>query len=672
MGFPAIWGSGTRFPVPMFQHRAGSCAARVTSATLLGDEMIKTSMETVLACRSLPSLPAVAVEVLEATRDPNLSLGKLVKIVKADVALASKLLKVVNSSYYGLAKPCATIDRAVMMLGISPLKSLVLGFSLVDQTKGIKGTGLNTDVYWRRVLLSAAGAREVASRTKAADPEEAFTCALFQDIGVLACFQALGEGYAKLLAGEACEHDGDVGRERASLGFDHAEVGHELAVRWKLPESIATAIRYHHVPDEAPESVRPITRCVRAGALAAKVLAATLPGQNVAEFLFASTAWFGVDAEQLEPLFDSVQKVTADLASIFDRRVGPTVEISAILAAAEEARLNIQMDTQREADHFRAQATTDGLTGLANRATFDRAVGEAFSGGGELGLVFIDGDRFKTVNDTHGHAAGDAVLVELGRRIRGAVGEAGLVCRYGGEEIAVVLPGHGVARAAEVGERARAAVAATPMDLSAVAGRVLMLPVTISVGVSARDAGEASRLTGVGVLVAEADAAVYRSKRDGRNRVTVHKPGEGAESSSLSEAGAGGVEILLVEDDPLAAALVKSLVGKVAGARLIHASTVAEAVAAVGSVGKPAPGIVLTDMHLPDGDGLAVLRACRAMPRLAGTKMAVYSATIDESVARACVAAGACEVIDKRELVKDVAGCLQRLMAAQAPGAAAA
>lgn len=154
-------------------------------------------------------------------------------------------------------------------------------------------------------------------------------------------------------------------------------------------------------------------------------------------------------------------------------------------------------------------SATDELTGLGNRRTFDEALraelGRARRTGLPLGLVLLDIDRFKDLNDAHGHQAGDAVLASLGRLLRAQMRGEDRACRFGGEEFALLLPATGEAQATAVAERVRRAVAAMP----APAGRVTAsLGVAVSAG---RDDGER--------LVAAADERLYRAKHEGRDRV---------------------------------------------------------------------------------------------------------------------------------------------------------
>jgi diguanylate cyclase (GGDEF)-like protein len=177
--------------------------------------------------------------------------------------------------------------------------------------------------------------------------------------------------------------------------------------------------------------------------------------------------------------------------------------------------LHQQLIAAREA--LREQATTDALTGLANRRTILETLGRELErsrrAGTPCAVVFVDLDHFKRINDTHGHAAGDAVLRQAATTMRCTLRPYDLLGRYGGEEFVAVLPGCDVAGARAAAERLRAAVAAAPTLVGELALRV-----TCSIGVAG---GGAARGADRDRLLSAADAALYRAKQSGRDRVMV-------------------------------------------------------------------------------------------------------------------------------------------------------
>jgi len=164
-------------------------------------------------------------------------------------------------------------------------------------------------------------------------------------------------------------------------------------------------------------------------------------------------------------------------------------------------------------------ATTDGLTGVTNRRTvLERAaaeLGRAQRQGEAISFLVLDLDEFKTVNDTYGHQAGDAVLSSAAAACLGSLRASDLLGRYGGEEFLAVLPGVGPAEAGAAAERLRAAVAAARVDF-----RGESIGVTTSIGCAGRESAKGET---VDELVREADTALYRAKTLGRNRVEAYE-----------------------------------------------------------------------------------------------------------------------------------------------------
>jgi two-component system, cell cycle response regulator len=181
-----------------------------------------------------------------------------------------------------------------------------------------------------------------------------------------------------------------------------------------------------------------------------------------------------------------------------------------------ERILQLQSELVAATEQLRREATVDELTGLFNRAAtlrnLERCYRTATDEGGPLSTILLDVDRFKSINDTHGHDAGDEVLRELAKRLHVRLRPKDTIGRYGGEEFLVVLPGCDVLDAARVAERLRASVESVPIILP----NGVSLRVTASFGVS-----ELRSARSVPALITYADRALYRAKELGRNRVEV-------------------------------------------------------------------------------------------------------------------------------------------------------
>lgn len=645
-------------------------------------------LDRVLSCPTLPSLPSVGLEVLSLTRNPNVSVEAIAKVIEMDPALSAKVLKTVNSSIYGLKDRCTTIRRALGYLGLAAVKSLVLGFSLMESARGVTGDGgIDMDGFWRRAIYSAAGARTIAQFTHSCDPDEAFTAALFQDLGALAMCTAIAPEYAAALGPDLNDHAKHPALEEANLGFTHMQAGAALAAKWKLPDRYTQVIEHHHNADNADPQHRPLVRTVALGTGVALVASGVNQAQAVADLVNHAHEWFGTSQSDLESLVTKIGAAATELAKMFDKSIGKPVNIRAVMEQARDEMLMQQISVSREAEDLRArnqtlqhQAFTDGLTGLGNRKRFDdestRLFAEASSNKSSLGVIMGDGDKFKSVNDTHGHHVGDAVLKELARRISDAAGTDGLCFRYGGEEFAVLVPGADAARTAVVAERIRATIAGSPFDLSSVEKAPPTLPITASFGVAAIEV--APSFASFSSMLEAADRALYQAKHSGRNRVcqdqSAPAPGAAPASKPASVPGppmaipassqpSGNKRVMLIEDDALCAKLIITLLQRTKG---VEAEWVRDGHAALKRIGECAvsgamPDVILCDVGLPGSDGLAVLRAVRACPRLASMSVIMFSARFDDATAAACRAAGATTLLNKSDFATDLVGWITRI-----------
>lgn len=205
---------------------------------------------------------------------------------------------------------------------------------------------------------------------------------------------------------------------------------------------------------------------------------------------------------------------TLGMLSIDSRTADFYTQAHARLALAFAAQAAIAIQNARLFDEMRRMATHDALTGLPNRRHVEQVAEVALSHARRhrraLGLLMFDMDRFKDVNDAHGHAVGDEVLCHVARVARGILRPSDVLARFGGEEFVVLLPETDEAGAATLGERLRCAIREAPIPTS-----TGVLTVTVSVGCVARDPADVS----FDHMLRQADRALYRAKAAGRDRL---------------------------------------------------------------------------------------------------------------------------------------------------------
>ena len=220
--------------------------------------------EKIEKCATLPTLPAVAMNVLDLCQQENLDLNKIASTISNDPALAVKLMKTANSPIFALRREVTTISYAVSLLGINAIRTLVLSFSLPRNLAGGKLKGMQD--YWRRSILCALAARELCGGPLIGMREEAFLAGLLQDIGMLALAQSLGPQYGKVLEAAKGDHRQLFLLEREAFGGDHAQVGGWLLDRWRVPAVLGRVTAGSHgelqVDPKAPEHERMLAAVV--------------------------------------------------------------------------------------------------------------------------------------------------------------------------------------------------------------------------------------------------------------------------------------------------------------------------------------------------------------------------------------------------------------------------
>lgn len=198
----------------------------------------------------LPSLPAAIADLLASFADEDVDVGSIAHQIAHDQGLTARVLRVANSSFYGLQNKVGTINEAVVVLGFRAVRSMVLavginGLFRVDQCRGFDAPS-----YLRHCVAVAVGARALAAET-GYNAELAFTSGILHDIGELVLAANFSEQYAEVLVYRK-EHDCFlVVAERDILGMDHCEVGGLLAETWHFPPVLQAAVAQHHTPASA-------------------------------------------------------------------------------------------------------------------------------------------------------------------------------------------------------------------------------------------------------------------------------------------------------------------------------------------------------------------------------------------------------------------------------------
>lgn len=204
----------------------------------------------------MPSLPTVATNALSLMGNPRTSMKDLGNVIGSDQAITTKLLKMVNSAYYGFPRRISTISQALVVLGVEGLRSLIMGLSVQPMFSSKIG-----QLLWVHSVTSAATAKLISQKYGNVHPEESFVVALIHDIGRLILCLHFPDEFNKMgfLNKDSLK---DLSAEREFFGMDHCEIGAVLATNWNLPDKIIESIKYHHKPNMAMQNQVVLIVCV--------------------------------------------------------------------------------------------------------------------------------------------------------------------------------------------------------------------------------------------------------------------------------------------------------------------------------------------------------------------------------------------------------------------------
>ncbi len=410
-------------------------------------------LEEILSCPSLPSLPAVAVRVIELTSDPDVSILELAETIQNDQALAAKILRTVNSSFYGMREKVSSIHKSLILLGLSPVKCLALGFSLVQCISEGSDDSFDIVPYWRRGLYTAVAAKAISRAAGVNHEDEAFLGGLLQDIGMMALHHALGSGYIEIMRQTEGDHRKLTRVELSELDVTHSTIGAMLTERWKLPDQLSLPVKYHERPTAAPPEHAHIIRAVALGNIAHDVLTDKSPTLALRRFHDKAASWFKVRPHQCNELIREIAEASQEMAGLFKLDIGEYTDAQEVLKTASQQLLDLSIKQGPELYHgehlnelLLNSSEIDPLTGIYARECFDVAAREAFeiaqNTNDVLSVVQVSIDNFDQIVASQGVLTGDDIFIGAVAILKNHFDPfGGLVCRNNDTQFAVILPG---------------------------------------------------------------------------------------------------------------------------------------------------------------------------------------------------------------------------------------
>ncbi len=218
----------------------------MSSGHSVGGALKKRILRTV---EDLPPMPQVAQKARQVISNPDSNFKDLAKVIETDQAIAAKVLKIANSAYYGSVGNVSSVQQASIVLGtktLIELLNLACASSLLSKT--LKGYDLAAEDLWKHSLAVAAGSRIIAEKKRAELTEDAFSAGLIHDVGKLILDRYIFERKKAFEKAVRKGTESFHNAEKKVLGFDHGEIASEVCDKWKIPQHISQAIRYHHYP----------------------------------------------------------------------------------------------------------------------------------------------------------------------------------------------------------------------------------------------------------------------------------------------------------------------------------------------------------------------------------------------------------------------------------------
>jgi diguanylate cyclase (GGDEF)-like protein len=493
-------------------------------------------------CDSLPSLPSVVVRIIEASKDPEISLAEVAEIISLDPALSAKLLKIANSPVYARAHQATTLRDALSILGLNASLTVALSFSLVSSLKSQTGDDDNFRNFWKRSIISATAARQIGLMLNEKNLEEFFLASLLQDIGMLAVNCArLTDPAENCTYQDSCNktHFERVRCEKSLWGIDHSDIGAWLLKSWQLPEKLYQAVLCSHSKDcnaSAEISARKFARCVWLSGVLSDIWLDQDRERIIEEHRHTVQQLLGMDQEGFYEFINQVDSQLPDMSSLFDVALLDEKSREQILNEARDILVEqnlklIQQSSQcqqeivslqKKAQNIEEKANRDHLTGTSNRKHIEELLGTEFEIARRrqrpLSLAFIDIDHFKQINDNHGHQAGDLVLKQIAGFFAAQIRQQDSLARYGGDEFLLLLHNTSEDDAYSLLSRIMTSLQSSP----SIEVNEQLIRVTISIGMASFTPGD--KTASPEQLVDAADQALYQSKKSGRNTISRYQP----------------------------------------------------------------------------------------------------------------------------------------------------
>jgi len=561
----------------------------------------------------LPTLPGVAMKILQAMGRDTPDIREISEIISLDAPLSAKVLKMVNSSFYGLSNKITSVHQAMVYLGLNTVKNLALSFSLLRTFEHKNKSSFDYVQFSKDSLVGAIAAKLIAEKTNRQHGENAFFLGLLQNIGMPIMSESMPAQYEEVIkktkSNAASLHE----IESQLLGLNHMEVGEYVTHAWGLPANLTVPIGVHHIPGRLASvlddikslsgDIESLTKTLHLSSLYINLFNGSDTKANYADIEKY------VQAYELNSVINNsatVKEITEGIKSIFpifEIKIDEKKYIDIIETARYESEklssdLLNQLHNQSEClNQLTQQVCLDGMTQLYNHKSFleilHLEISRATRYKTPLSIIIADVDHFKSVNDFFGHQAGDHALKCVSSHLKELLRDSDHIARYGGEEFGIILPMTPLKEAIQAAERLRKSI-----ESEKIVYREKSISVTMSFGIALL---ENNRQIDVEGLIKMADEALYDAKNTGRNRCCHYKL-QNPEKTLAST-------VLVIDDEEVVLVTVTKMLERL-GYTVLAAKSGREAADLLHQKGIKID-MVIMDMVMPDTSPDQILKDIR-------------------------------------------------------------
>jgi diguanylate cyclase (GGDEF)-like protein len=416
------------------------------------------TFEQVVTSKRIFSLPEVAVEFLKIAQQAEPDLNEVVRVVRADPVISAKILRTINSPLFGLRHRIETLEIAIPRLGMTLLKTIVLGFHLASHQNERVSIKSTLQAHWRSAITQAVFAELIGEKMTGGQPDNYFLAGLLQDIGIIAMISEAPNEYCANVLNRASFPD-VVSAERIYFGFSHVEVSCAILEKWGVLECFGDAIQHHHDRIVPPEQSRNLKLAVvlQAATQGTEMLFSTRHSQltlNTAVKLWTEFLHSRLDIKPVHALeiIEEVRTRVNENCNIFAFDIGGDVCTDRLIQEATELMQEINLNQQiQQAKRLKHQSVNveqdllyrDSLCGLYNRRYMNDMMYDLFQQTAQnkqsIAAVFIDVDKFKSINDHYGHATGDLAIQAVAASLRASIRHHDIPIRFGGDEFIIIF-----------------------------------------------------------------------------------------------------------------------------------------------------------------------------------------------------------------------------------------